>query len=578
METTLTIRNSGGQRIVGILHKLTSVVDGARRPKIGLICHGYLGHKNYLFQPLLAKSLPFDTFRFDFRGNGDSDGESGLINFEDDFEDITTVVKHFEKEGYEIYALIGHSRGAIVSLRYAVTHNRSIPHLVNISARFYMIGLKANHDERIEAMLETQGFYDRHARFNGKQISRKVTKEEVELFCNWDNYFAKDMPLTTSVLTCHGLADTLVPVRDSAAYANLIPIHTLHLIEGADHNYNGCYPELASIVSQYFTNEAAKEAFWQHGAGVTVRVPRWIQVEGVRNFRDLGGWPVRPTSDGVGEGWHFKERMIFRSGDVTNITNEGVMTLYQLNIRTIFDFRSDTEVENAGGVRFVSLLFIVVGCSRSISLFISLAVDPSHLMHAQTRDIPGIQRVAVPIFKSIDYSPEALVIRWQDYFGGADGLSRNPPQRPTALPPDLTAHRAAPALARPRPLHGWKGPHGRPMHAAARFVRRRRRNYMPRVRADRARVLGGGRKGRAARQDTEQDARGYSAGHPVCSVRRHACHAAALPPDLRFVRGVRVRTVRDEYGRGRSTEEGAGVQEGHGGGSVREAEVVRRWL
>ncbi|RUP44564.1 hypothetical protein BC936DRAFT_149287 [Jimgerdemannia flammicorona] len=282
------------------------------------------------------------------------------------------------------------SPGAIVSLRYAVTHNRSIPHLVNISARFYMIGLKANHDERIEAMLETQGFYDRHARFNGKQISRKVTKEEVELFCNWDNYFAKDMPLTTSVLTCHGLADTLVPVRDSAAYANLIPIHTLHLIEGADHNYNGCYPELASIVSQYFTNEAAKEAFWQHGAGVTVRVPRWIQVEGVRNFRDLGGWPVRPTSDGVGEGWHFKERMIFRSGDVTNITNEGVMTLYQLNIRTIFDFRSDTEVENAGGVR----------------------------------DIPGIQRVAVPIFKSIDYSPEALVIRWQDYFGGADGFAK----------------------------------------------------------------------------------------------------------------------------------------------------------
>lgn len=41
-----------------------------------------LGHKNYLYQPLLAKSLPFDTFRFDFRGNGDSDGQMKYADFD----------------------------------------------------------------------------------------------------------------------------------------------------------------------------------------------------------------------------------------------------------------------------------------------------------------------------------------------------------------------------------------------------------------------------------------------------------------------------------------------------------------
>ena len=30
------------------------------------------GHKNYCYQRYLAEEAPFDSFRFDFRGNGDS--------------------------------------------------------------------------------------------------------------------------------------------------------------------------------------------------------------------------------------------------------------------------------------------------------------------------------------------------------------------------------------------------------------------------------------------------------------------------------------------------------------------------
>jgi len=33
-----------------------------------------IGHKNYLFQPLLVSRLVYSSFRFDFRGNGESDG------------------------------------------------------------------------------------------------------------------------------------------------------------------------------------------------------------------------------------------------------------------------------------------------------------------------------------------------------------------------------------------------------------------------------------------------------------------------------------------------------------------------
>lgn len=110
-------------------------------------------------------------------------------------DDLIAVVKYFEKEGYEIYTIIGHSRGtnhsegwrislcswhskpsiiqlifgqlnhflvrkqlagANVMFHYAATHGRSVPHIVNISGRFYMINVKSRHDERTRELLETQ--------------------------------------------------------------------------------------------------------------------------------------------------------------------------------------------------------------------------------------------------------------------------------------------------------------------------------------------------------------------------------------------------------------------------------------
>jgi hypothetical protein len=60
---------------------------------------------------------------------------------------------------------------------------------------------------------------------NGRTLETKVTVEEAERFKNWDNSHGKSLkvmsmldlhhsvvsrlPKTTSVLTCHGLADTV---------------------------------------------------------------------------------------------------------------------------------------------------------------------------------------------------------------------------------------------------------------------------------------------------------------------------------------------------------------------------------
>lgn len=86
--TTLTIAGPQNDDIVGILEQKTpNPLPGT---KIVVIMHGHAyplpaplvlcthligygrGHKNYCYHRQLAEKSPFDSFRFDFRGNGDS--------------------------------------------------------------------------------------------------------------------------------------------------------------------------------------------------------------------------------------------------------------------------------------------------------------------------------------------------------------------------------------------------------------------------------------------------------------------------------------------------------------------------
>lgn len=110
MEQPITIRLSAQDHLSGILRTSTS---SASPKRIILICHGVFGHKDYLFQPQLAQSLDFfgSSFRFDFRGNGDSSGELKYAKYQEDWEDLEAVVSYWRNLGYSVEGLIGHSRG-----------------------------------------------------------------------------------------------------------------------------------------------------------------------------------------------------------------------------------------------------------------------------------------------------------------------------------------------------------------------------------------------------------------------------------------------------------------------------------
>ncbi|KAF7513626.1 hypothetical protein GJ744_008920 [Endocarpon pusillum] len=105
--------------------------------------------------------------------------------------------------------------------------------------------------------------------------------------------------------------------------------------------------------------------------------PPFIHVEGVANFRDLGGYPCRPapSSHFPAQRCYVTRRLtVFRSAQLTGITANGTKTLCQdLRVRRVYDLRSEAEVNNQ--------------------------THPTGPAGAE-----GVERILVPVFRERDHS------------------------------------------------------------------------------------------------------------------------------------------------------------------------------
>lgn len=70
---------------------------------------------------------------------------------------------------------------------------------------------------------------------------------------------------------------------------------------------------------------------------MSTAVHPFVQVEGVFNIRTAGNFRVDLERS-------VKPFLIFRSGELSKITEQGIQQLIALKIKTVFDFRSKLEV------------------------------------------------------------------------------------------------------------------------------------------------------------------------------------------------------------------------------------------
>lgn len=114
MEESIIFHDSHGHRIAAILN-----MPNEPTTRLAVLCHGFLSSKNSTTNNTLTRLLnerEIATFRFDFFGQGDSDGP---------FEEITTTLAVHQTQaaldlvtarGYDRIGLVGSSFGGLVAI------------------------------------------------------------------------------------------------------------------------------------------------------------------------------------------------------------------------------------------------------------------------------------------------------------------------------------------------------------------------------------------------------------------------------------------------------------------------------
>lgn len=242
----VVIQNDHGEKLVGILHDTGS-------DELVIVCHGFQSSKERI--PMVNLATAFEkegisVFRFDFSGNGESEGSFQYGNYRRETDDLRAVVQYFHGKEHTVTAIIGHSKGGNVVLLYASKY-RDIHMVVNISGRFNLErGIEGRLGRDFLQRIKQKGFIDVKNR-RGKFEYRVTEESLMDRLTTEARAACLAIQDDCRVLTVHGSMDKIVPTEDALEFSKLIANHDLCIMEGADHNYTSHQDELASVVVNF---------------------------------------------------------------------------------------------------------------------------------------------------------------------------------------------------------------------------------------------------------------------------------------------------------------------------------------
>lgn len=230
-----------------------------------LICHGFLSWRNQMLLSNLAarlsEELACHTLRFDFTGNGHSSGTWQYANYEGDLNDLSRVVRFVEGDrnqglglGCKVSCMICHSQASVAMVTYRQKDPSSLDRLyVNLAGRLTVpndFSPENTFTEEQCKKLDDDGEFQLMKKGNRLMT---VTRDAIHNRNAFDILAAARHTDLGHMLTIHGSADKHVPVKNAFNFHEVVPNHSLHIIEGADHNFNGLkfMNDLVSVISSF---------------------------------------------------------------------------------------------------------------------------------------------------------------------------------------------------------------------------------------------------------------------------------------------------------------------------------------
>jgi len=224
-----TIKNSSAERIDYAFASGATV--SKKQNWIVLLGHGVTGNKDRPIVAEMASALNeagFDTLRFSFSGNGDSEGDFRNATISKEVEDLKAVLD-VVAPSYPNIAYIGHSMGSAVGV------------------------IQAAKDSRITALVSLAGMVDTKA-FAQTEFGQEIPDSGLmweEPSCPLSSVFMNDLcqtiqnvePLAEAItvpwLLLHGTADDVVNPQDTKQIRQLKgDAVKVVVINDADHSFN----------------------------------------------------------------------------------------------------------------------------------------------------------------------------------------------------------------------------------------------------------------------------------------------------------------------------------------------------
>lgn len=196
------------------------------------------------------------VLRFDFSGNGQSEGDFLDASYSKHIAEMKTAVSYLSQNGASWIGLAGHSMGAIIALLTAA-QMKSARSVCVLAGR--ISGMRASQflDKAQREEIRQSG----RVAFTSRGRSLQISKD---FFADADRY---DLPglvkaFKSKILVIHGDRDEIVPLEEAYQAQRLNPkAVTLDIVPGADHMFSSGNHRrhVAAKVTDWFAGQFAKD-------------------------------------------------------------------------------------------------------------------------------------------------------------------------------------------------------------------------------------------------------------------------------------------------------------------------------